>query len=337
MEANLSDHSPVLAIQGLKVWFRDARGEPLRAVDSVDLTVARGEVLCVVGESGCGKSVAALCVMGLLPRPGEIVAGSIRLSGQELVGLPEADMQRIRGESVAMIFQQPKVSLNPVKRIGTQIAEQFIRHRNVPRPEAWSLSLELLERVGLPGVADKARAYPHQLSRGQAQPLMIAMAIALEPTLLIADEPTTALDSTVQAQILELLRTLCRESGMALVLVTHDLGVAAQMADRVAVMYAGRIVEYAPVADFFDAPAHPYSRGLLEALPRLGHRKDRLADIPGSVPQLRGEPIGCSFAPRCDSRDRAGRGRCDGAAPPMVVSGSRGLCCWLPVRPKVVS
>src|SRR5882757_6081071 len=182
MAANPSDQSPVLVIEDLKVWFRDARGEPLRAVDSLDLNVSRGEVLCVVGESGCGKSVAALCVMGLLPRPGEIVAGSIRLSGRELVGLPEAEMEHIRGESVAMIFQQPKVSLNPVKRIGAQIAEQFIRHRSVPRDEAWILSLELLERVGLPGVADKARAYPHQLSGGQAQRVMIAMAIALEPT-----------------------------------------------------------------------------------------------------------------------------------------------------------
>ncbi len=337
MQTSVATEPPVLAVQGLKVWFRDARGQPLRAVESLDLTVARGEILCVVGESGCGKSVAALSVMGLLARPGEIVAGSISLCGRELVGLPEAEMVRVRGEGVAMVFQQPKASLNPVKRVGNQIAEQFIRHRHLSRADAWKRSLELLERVGIPNVAEKARAYPHQLSGGQAQRVMIAMAIALEPTLLIADEPTTALDSTVQAQILELLRELCRESGTALVLVTHDLGVAAQMADRVAVMYAGRVVEVAPVADFFEAPAHPYSRGLLEALPRLGHLKERLADIPGSVPQQRTDPVGCSFSARCDSRDRAGRERCDGAVPPLITSGRGGVCCWLAAAPRAAA
>jgi peptide/nickel transport system ATP-binding protein len=324
---------PVLDIQNLHTQF-EARGRaPVRAVDGLDLQVQSGEIVGLVGESGCGKSVTAMSVLRLIAPPGRITRGRILFRGTDVLTMPISSVERMRGAEIAMIFQQPKVSLNPVKRIGTQIAEQFIRHRGMAKAAAWEKAVELLELVELPGAAAKARAWPHELSGGQAQRVMIAIAIALEPALLIADEPTTALDVTVQAQVLDVLRRRCRDTGTALLLVTHDLGVVAQMADRVAVMYAGQIVEEAPVGTLFDSPSHPYTRGLIGAIPVLGAHRELLADIPGTVPHG-GVSTGCRFAPRCGERARAGAARCD-AQMPMLEARAANVCdehvvrCWL--------
>ena len=290
--------SPLLAIEGLRTHFTTPEGV-VRAVDGVDLTLAPGEILGVVGESGCGKTVTALSILRLIERPGKITAGSIRFDGRDLLSLSDSEMTRIRGEEIAMIFQQPKVSLNPVIRIGKQIAEQFIRRRGLSRSQAQDEAVKLLADVGIPAPATRLNSYPHELSGGQAQRVMIAIALALHPRLLIADEPTTAVDVTVQAQILRVLRDRCKELGASLILVTHDLGVVAQLADRVAVMYAGQVVEQASAIDLFDHPGHPYTRGLLRSLPRLGQGAARLQEIPGAVPNLIAPIPGCRFASRC--------------------------------------
>ena len=326
--AGTAPETPLLAVRGLRTGFAMPHGL-LKAVDGVDLEVRSGEVLCLVGESGSGKSVLALSLLRLIEPPGRILAGEVRFDGRDVGAMGRRDLRRLRGRDIGIVFQQPQGCLNPVRRIGWQVAEPLIRNEGMGRARAWDAAVELLRAVGLPAAADKARAYPHQLSGGQAQRVMIAMALALRPRLLIADEPTTALDVTVQAQILELLRDRCRDIGAAMILVTHDLGVVAKLADRVAVMYAGRIVEQAPVADLFAAPRHPYTRGLLRAAPRLGEAGARLADIPGGIPDLARMPAGCAFAPRCDTRRSLGLARCGEESPPFIQAGpAQRARCW---------
>jgi peptide/nickel transport system ATP-binding protein len=288
--------STLVALRGLKVSFAGQA-----ALRGIDLSIAPGEALGLVGESGCGKSVTWLAALGLLPAKARI-EGSVTLEGQELIGAPAATLERVRGGRIAMIFQDPASSLNPVHRVGKQIGEALRLHRGLDGDAARIEAKRLLDLVGIPDAAQRLDAYPHEFSGGQNQRAMIAMALAGQPELLVADEPTTALDVTIQAQILDLLQSLRREFGMALVLVSHDLGVIAETCDRVCVMYAGRIVEEAPVARLFAAPKHPYTRGLLGALPPITGPRRRLAAIPGGVPEPWAMPPGCSFAPRCAER-----------------------------------
>jgi oligopeptide/dipeptide ABC transporter ATP-binding protein len=288
----------LLAIEDLALEFpRD--GTVARALDGVSFAVDRGRVMGLVGESGCGKSMTALAVMRLVPAPGRITAGRIVFDGIDVLGLPEHAMRRLRGARIAMIFQEPMTALNPVLTAGYQIAEVLRIHRPISARAAWARAVELLAEVGIPEPAARAHEYPHQLSGGMRQRVMIAMAIACEPALLIADEPTTALDVTIQAEILDLLRGLRERHGMGLVLITHDLGVVAEQADRVAIMYAGRIVEEAPTVELFAAPLHPYTRALLRSMPALGVHRERLDAIPGNVPDITRRPSGCSFRDRC--------------------------------------
>jgi oligopeptide/dipeptide ABC transporter ATP-binding protein len=302
----------VLIVDGLTVKLA-AYPEGSSILDDVSFTVAPGEVLGIVGESGSGKSVLALSIMGLLPPALLMRARRIALLGEDLVGHPRETWRAHRGRNVAMIFQEPMTSLNPVMRVGTQI-EEVLRWRGRMRGQAArSRALELLEQVEIPSPKSRLQAYPHELSGGMRQRVMIAIALAAEPKLLIADEPTTALDVTVQAQILDLLRNLQRQSGLSLILITHDLGVIADMTDRVLVLYAGRAAELAPVRTIFDAPAHPYTEALLTAIPDLGPRRHRLATIAGSVPGAMEMPTGCRFAPRCPYRQTA----CEAAPPPL--------------------
>jgi oligopeptide/dipeptide ABC transporter ATP-binding protein len=288
----------VLEVQDLHMGFPAAHGTA-RAVDGVSLALARGRVLGLVGESGCGKSMTALCLLRLIPSPGRITGGRILFEGRDLLTLSEREMRAVRGAGVAMIFQEPMTALNPVLTVGSQIAEAIAVHRPVSRQAAWDRAVALLDEVGIPEPAARATDYPHQLSGGMRQRVMIAMAISCEPQVLVADEPTTALDVTIQADILALLRDLRERHGMALLLITHDLGVVAEQADDVAIMYAGRIVEQAPVAEIFAHPRHPYTQALLRSMPRLGHHVDRLAQIPGHVPDLAKLPAGCAFRERC--------------------------------------
>jgi peptide/nickel transport system ATP-binding protein len=309
---------PVLEVDDLSLRFTAGR-TPLHALDRVGFAVARGEVLGLVGESGCGKSVTALAIMGLLPRDGvEIVSGSIRLGGQELLGAGEGALRRVRGNRIGMVFQDPMTSLNPVHTVGMQIAEVVRQHRGASWRAAEARALEMLDRVRIPDAKSRLSAYPHELSGGMRQRVMIAIALACEPELLIADEPTTALDVTVQAQILDLLMDLRSDLGMSIVLITHDLGVVASTADRMAVMYAGRVVEQGPVASVFAGPAHGYTLGLLRSLPGP-HRRRRedLAEIPGVVPRLERPSPACTYAPRCDFATD----RCGAVVPPRVDVG----------------
>ena len=288
----------LLAVEGLTLEFpRD--GVRARAIDGVSFAVERGQVMGLVGESGCGKSMTALCVMRLVPAPGRITAGRIVFDGAELLTLPERAMRDLRGARIAMIFQEPMTALNPVLTAGYQIAEALRIHRPISARAAWSRAVELLTEVGIPDAATRAHDYPHQLSGGMRQRVMIAMAIACEPDLLIADEPTTALDVTIQAEILDLLRGLRERHGMGIVLITHDLGIVAEQADRVAIMYAGRIVEEAATLELFTNPLHPYTRALLRSMPTLGVHRERLDAIPGNVPDITRRPSGCSFRDRC--------------------------------------
>jgi peptide/nickel transport system ATP-binding protein/oligopeptide transport system ATP-binding protein len=283
----------ILRLEGLRTRFG-----AFAAVDGVDLEVPRGRTLGIVGESGCGKSVLSLSVMGLVPRPGRVAEGRVVLEGRDLLALPPSEMRRVRGGQVAMIFQEPMTSLNPVHSVGAQIMEAMRAHEPGAR-DLRGRAIEALRRVRIPSPERRFEEYPHQLSGGMRQRVMIAMALACNPRVLIADEPTTALDVTVQAQILDLLRALQAETGMAIILITHDLGVVAEMADEVAVMYAGRVVERAPVAALFDDPQHPYTIGLLGSVPRLDEDRARLLAIEGSVPPPFALPPGCRFAPRC--------------------------------------
>jgi len=289
--------APVLELRDLSVTLATDRG-PLRPVDEVSFTVEPGKTLAVVGESGCGKSVTALAIMGLLP-PGSATGGSVRLAGRELTTMEDEDRRLKRGGEMAMIFQEPMTSLNPAFTAGEQVAEVLREHQKLPPAAAFDAAVAMLARVRIPDAARRARQYPHQLSGGMRQRVMIAMALACRPRLLIADEPTTALDVTVQAQILSLIDELKTETGTAVVLITHDLGVVADHADEVVVMYAGRIAERASAAALFARPQHPYTIGLLGAAPSLEGGAERLASIEGTVPDLRDPPPGCRFAPRC--------------------------------------
>ncbi len=319
--------TPILRVRDLVTAFHTDEGS-LRAVDGVTFELERGKTLGVVGESGCGKSVTSLSIMGLVPSPpGLIEAGSIELDGRELIALPEAEMRRLRGNHVSMIFQEPMTSLNPVHRIGDQIAESVRIHRGASRKEARARAIEMLELVGIPAPKERVDAYPHELSGGMRQRVMIAIALACEPKLLIADEPTTALDVTIQAQILELLGRLKDELGMSILFITHDLGVVAELTDDVVVMYAGKVVERAPTADLYRDPLHPYTRGLLASVPGFGERAGRrLPTIAGMVPDLRELPPGCRFRDRCDRAVA----RCAEAEPPLMSLGPRrAVACFV--------
>ncbi len=320
--------SALLHVEGLKTQFNTESGL-VRAVDGVDLSVSEGEVLGLVGESGSGKTITALSLIRLISPPGKIVAGRIMFEGRDLMHATEREMVGLRGDRISMVFQQPKASLNPVRRVGAQIAELFEHHRDMGRRPAMAEAVGLLGRVGIPAPDRKALAYPHELSGGQAQRVMIAMALALKPRLLIADEPTTALDVTIQAQILDLLRELCRDTGTAMILVTHDLGVIAQTADRVSVMYAGQIVEERPVARLFDDPRHPYTRALLASMPVQGEVRPRLGAIAGSVPPPGRMPAACRFAPRCAARVENGLSICTRNAPDLYTVPGGLSRCWL--------
>jgi peptide/nickel transport system ATP-binding protein len=310
--------TPLLAIEDLQTHFFTRDGV-VRAVDGVSYAVEAGETLAVVGESGCGKSVTALSILRLVPSPpGRVVGGAIRFEGVDLLQIGEGEMRRIRGNEISMIFQEPMTSLNPVLTVSRQITETLILHQGLTARAAAARAIEMLRLVRIPEPERRARQYPHELSGGMRQRVMIAMALACHPKLLIADEPTTALDVTIQAQILDLMRELKSEIGAAIILITHDLGVVAEMAQRVVVMYAGRKVEEAPVGDLFRRPQHPYTLGLLASVPRLGAtlgraEPPRLAEIPGTVPSLRDPIVGCAFAPRCAYATE----RCSREAPPL--------------------
>jgi oligopeptide/dipeptide ABC transporter ATP-binding protein len=295
--------APLLEVRNLCVGFQTDNGL-LTAVDDVDFTLDAGKTLGVVGESGCGKSVTAMSLMRLLSQPtGVILGGEVRLEGRDLTQLPIGDMRKIRGNDIAMIFQEPMTALNPVQRVGRQIIEAIQLHEPMLPNKALKRAVELMEWVGIPAPDQRVNEYPHQLSGGMRQRVMIAMALSCHPKVLIADEPTTALDVTVQAQILELLKRLQRETGMAVILITHDLGVVAEVCDDLAVMYAGRIVERGPVSEIFAKPLHPYTQGLINCLPKLDHPpKTPLPVIPGMVPSLKDMPKGCRFAPRCPNK-----------------------------------
>jgi peptide/nickel transport system ATP-binding protein len=326
----VSASDPLLEIENLKVIFHGDRGSATHAVDGLDLTIGRGQTLGLVGESGCGKTVTALSVMGLLPKGSAEVSGRIRFDGAELLALSDREMRNLRGDRLAMIFQEPMTSLNPSYSIGEQIAESLIRHRGLSRGEARARTIELLRLVKIPSPEQRVDDYPHRLSGGMRQRAMIALALACDPELLIADEPTTALDVTIQAQILALMRDLKTSTGIAIILITHDLGVVAEICDHVAVMYAGEIVEYAPVDALFATPQHPYTIGLLGSIPRLDAKAEELAAIEGMVPTMAELPAGCRFAPRCPFV----RERCRQASPPLAVvgSGHRSRCIRAPLE-----
>ncbi len=315
--------SALLEIQNLRVTFNTRHG-PVTALDSVSLQVNAGETLGVVGESGCGKSITALSVMGLIPSPpGRIAGGAIRLAGEDLTRVSEARMRALRGAEMAMIFQEPMTSLNPVFTVGDQIAEAIMLHQKVGHAQAFRDAVALLDRVGIPSPERRARDYPHQLSGGMRQRVMIAMAVSCRPKVLIADEPTTALDVTVQAQIFDLLNEIQRDFGAAIILITHDMGAISEMADRVAVMYAGRVIEQASADDVLDHPQHPYTRGLISCIPALGKGDTELREIPGVVPPLHMLGAGCAFAERCAHRFD----RCDTEKPSLVDHGHHPAAC----------
>ena len=288
---------PVLEVSDLTIRFR---GQPVDLIDGVSFAIPRGKTLCLVGESGCGKSVTSLAVMGLLPkRAATVQRGAVRFNGRDLLGLDDAAIEDLRGNRMAMIFQEPMTSLNPAFTVGHQVAEAVRRHKGCSKAEARDRALEMFRKVRMPAAEKRLDDYPHQMSGGMRQRVMIAMALANDPALLIADEPTTALDVTIQAQILDLMRELQDDTGAALLMITHDLGVVAEIADDVAVMYAGRVVESGPVAQIFDAPQHPYTLGLMGSMPAIAGRQGRLMTIPGAVPAPDAMPAGCRFATRC--------------------------------------
>jgi oligopeptide/dipeptide ABC transporter ATP-binding protein len=321
----MSEPDALLHVQGLRTHFFTNDGV-VRAVDGVDLSVRQGETLGLVGESGCGKSITALTVMRLLSRPGRAVAGRVIFNGRNLLELSEEEMEDVRGNDIAMIFQEPMTSLNPVFRVGDQIGEALQRHLGVSRDEAGDRVVDLFTTVGIPSPERRVREYPHQMSGGMRQRVMIAMALACKPKLLIADEPTTALDVTIQAQILELIKELKRTQNMAVIMITHDLGVIAEVAQNVAVMYAGKIVERAPVEELFASPQHPYTQGLLGSIPSPDKLGRRLDVIRGVVPHPLNLPPGCTFAPRCPHRMDV----CDTAFPALDPTGpNHDVACYL--------
>jgi peptide/nickel transport system ATP-binding protein len=321
-------HDIVLDVKNLQTVFFTNSGL-FKAVDDVSFQVRRGETLAIVGESGCGKSVTALSIMRLVPDPpGRVVGGSVMLEGTDLLGLDEAAMRKVRGDRISMIFQEPMTSLNPVMRIGNQITEAVRLHRPISARDAWTQAVDMLRLVRIPEPERRAQEYPHQMSGGMRQRAMIAMALACRPALLIADEPTTALDVTIQAQILALIVDLQTRLGTGLILITHDLGVVAQTAQRVIVMYAGKKVEEATVEDLFDHPRHPYTRGLMASMPAVigldANNDARLTEIPGMVPSLTNLPAGCAFAPRCTLAVE----RCRAEYPPLQDFDGHLAACW---------
>ncbi len=315
----------LLQLKDLKTYFHTDDGVA-KAVDGVSFEIAKGETLGLVGESGCGKSVTSLSIMRLIPDPpGRIEGGEVIFKDRDLLGISESEMRKVRGNDISMIFQEPMTSLNPVFTCGNQIAEAIILHQGLSKKGAREKSIEMLKMVGISAPQQRVDEYPHQLSGGMRQRIMIAMALSCNPGLLIADEPTTALDVTIQAQILELLERLQAEFHMAILIITHDLGVIAEVADRVAVMYAGKIVEYTDVEGVFNDPKHPYTIGLLESIPKLGEEKERLLVIPGSVPDAADFPSGCRFNPRCSLADE----RCKVEEPPLFKIGeNHSAACW---------
>ena len=319
--------SPLLDVRKLGVHYVTARGTRVnKAVDEVSFTLEAGETLGIVGESGSGKSTLALSILRLLPTAARIVGGEINFEGEDLVAKPERDMRHIRGKRIAMILQDPMASLNPLFTVGDQVAEPLRVHERASRKSAWTRAKELLRSVRIPAPEARVKEYPHQMSGGMRQRIVGAIGISCEPRLLIADEPTTSLDLTIQAQYLNLLRELQRAHGLALIFITHNLGIVAKMCDRVAVMYAGRMVEAGPVKAMFDHPAHPYTRALLESIPRMSDARQRLTAIEGQPPDLASLPAGCAFQPRCP----VAVDRCRTEAPPdIVVAPTHAARCWL--------
>jgi|SRR5436190_3805961 peptide/nickel transport system ATP-binding protein len=326
----MSAAAPLVAIEGLKVVFRGDHGRATHAVDRVDLDIARGATLGLVGESGCGKSATALAIMRLLSTRSADVSGTVRFDGIDLLGLPDDEVRDLRGDRLAMIFQEPMTSLNPSYTVGEQIIESLMRHRGHSRVRARRRAIELLRRVHIPSPERRIDDYPHKLSGGMRQRVMIAIALACDPQLLIADEPTTALDVTIQAQILDLMRELKAGTRATILLITHDLGVVAEICDEVAVMYAGEVVEHASVDALFERPQHPYTVGLLGSVPRLSGRTEQLVTIEGMVPDMSAPPAGCRFAPRCPLADE----RCRRERPPIVrLEGNRwSRCHYAPIE-----
>jgi peptide/nickel transport system ATP-binding protein len=318
--------TPVLSVSNLRTHFFTRAGV-VKSVDGVSFEVARGEVMGLVGESGSGKTVTGFSIMGLVDAPGRIVEGSIRLNGRELVGLSEHEMRKVRGREIAMIFQDPMMTLNPVLRIDTQMIEAVTAHEAVTKAEARRRARDALGQVGIPSPEERLSAYPHQFSGGMRQRVAIAIALLNRPSLIVCDEPTTALDVTIQSQILAEMQTLCAETGTALIWVTHDLTVVAGLADRIAVMYAGRIVESGPVDGVLDAPIHPYTAGLLGSVPSRGRRGEKLAQIPGAAPSLAKLPEGCAFGPRCPRATEV----CRQAPEQQAFPGGRTARCFHPM------
>ena len=319
----------LLSVENLQVQFQTKKGINT-AVDGVSFSVEKGRILGIVGESGCGKSVTSMSILQLLGSNARISGGSIKLDGKELIGLPEKEMCRIRGNDIAMIFQDPMTALNPTLTIGTQLMEPIMLHQNCGKKEAWTRAVDVLKRVGIAAPEKRMKEYPHQLSGGMRQRVMIAMAVSCEPRLLIADEPTTALDVTIQAQILELMKKLQKTNQMGIIFITHNLGVVAEICDKVSVMYAGKMVEQGPVDDTFYAPGHPYTRGLLRSMPRVDAESyERLIPIEGTPVDMLNPPEGCPFAPRCESAMKI----CLQKMPPYVELGdNHRAACWLCVQ-----
>jgi peptide/nickel transport system ATP-binding protein len=322
------DAAPVLSVRDLTVEFVTRRGT-LRALDRISFDVARGEVLGVVGESGAGKSVTGSAIIGLIDPPGRITGGEVRLSGERIDDLPDEAMRKVRGKRIGMIFQDPLTSLNPLYRISEQLIETIRVHTDLDAAQARARAIALLDEVGIPAPEKRIDSYPHEFSGGMRQRVVIALALCAEPDFIIADEPTTALDVSVQAQIIALIKALCRERGTSVMLVTHDMGVIAETADRVAVMYAGRIAEIGPVRDVVKQPLHPYAKGLMGAIPSLEGETTRLVQIPGSMPRLSAIPQGCAFNPRCAQAFD----RCRTERPELIAVGSRKVACHLYDQP----
>jgi peptide/nickel transport system ATP-binding protein len=320
----MPDHPPLLEVHNLRVEFPSRRGT-LVAVDDVSFDIGRGEVLGVVGESGAGKSLTGMAIIGLLERPGRIAAGEIRLAGERIDNLPAEALRRIRGRRIGAIFQDPLTSLNPLYTVGQQLIETIRTHLPVSGPEARRRAIALLAEAGIPAPEHRIDQYPHQFSGGMRQRVVIALALCAEPELIIADEPTTALDVSIQAQIIGLLKRVCREHGAAVMLITHDMGVIAETADRVAVMYAGRVAEIGPARDVIHAPQHPYTAGLMGSIPKLGEIRARLAQIDGAMPRLNAIPSGCAFHPRCPRQFA----RCAAERPDLMLAGTGRAACWL--------
>ena len=315
---------PLLEVKNLRVEFPTRRGT-LVAVDDVSFAIGRGEVLGVVGESGAGKSLTGMAIIGLLEPPGRIAAGEIRLDGERIDDLPVERMRRLRGRRIGAIFQDPLTSLNPLYTVGQQLTETILAHLPVSRQEARERALALLVEVGIPAPEQRIDQYPHQFSGGMRQRVVIALALSAEPELIIADEPTTALDVSIQAQVIGLLKRLCRERSTAVMLVTHDMGVIAETADRVAVMYAGRLAEVGPVREVIHAPKHPYTVGLMGSIPKIAQTRSKLAQIDGAMPRLNAIPAGCAFHPRCPRKFA----RCTEERPDLLAAGASLAACWL--------